>query len=149
MALYGPAFAEGHRVLLVSSVAAIIICMLSPLSAALSSVGKMWLGFVLNLAWAGAFLALSAWLIPVHGALGQAAARGHLAVALHRRAHGRLQPLAHARRPGGAVVDLRRAARWGAVALDALRLDDLLAGARTLRLDEVRGHQRSAEKDDD
>src|SRR5690348_17555424 len=55
-----------------------------------------------------------------------AAAGGHVSMAMDGRSHGLVQPVLQARPPRGLVADLRRAVHALAVALDALRLHDLL-----------------------
>src|SRR5262245_1629703 len=64
------------------------------------------------------------------GEVGESAARGHPAVPVDRRAHGVVESVLEPRNPGVTIADLGRAAFAAFVALDALRLDDLLAGAR-------------------
>jgi O-antigen/teichoic acid export membrane protein len=75
MALYGASFVPGYRVLEMTAVAAVMVAILSPLSSAISSAGKMWFGLLLNSIWAVAYLGMCFWWIPEWGALGQVAAR--------------------------------------------------------------------------
>src|SRR5262249_27124858 len=73
------------------------------------------------------------------GEVGEPATRGHATVPVDRRAHGVVQSVLEPRNPGVAVADPGRSALAALVALAALGLDDLLAGARRGRGCPVQG----------
>ncbi|MBI5549657.1 MAG: oligosaccharide flippase family protein [Deltaproteobacteria bacterium] len=69
MRSYGAEFASATTVLIVLVIAGAIAAPLSVVGNAMGGAGKMWLGFALNLAWAGALLA-TAYALRSWGALG-------------------------------------------------------------------------------
>ena len=73
MGLYGPEFAASGDVLAVVAVAVFIMAVQGPVGQLLAASGRMWLGAMMNLAWAAVFLVSAVILVPSGGgALGLA-----------------------------------------------------------------------------
>jgi O-antigen/teichoic acid export membrane protein len=70
--IYGKSFAGLSSVLIPLLVAGVFCCAATPIGEALASEERMWLGFTLNLIWAGCLLTLAHFAIPAMGARGLA-----------------------------------------------------------------------------
>lgn len=73
MRAYGTAFAPSAPVMQLLVVAAVVASLVGVIGAAMSSAGRMWAGYLLNLIWALVFLGMTA-LLAARGALGLAVA---------------------------------------------------------------------------
>jgi O-antigen/teichoic acid export membrane protein len=60
MAAYGPGFREGSSVLIVTSLTVVLSASIGVIGSAISSIGRMWHGFFLNIVWGLAFVILAA-----------------------------------------------------------------------------------------
>jgi O-antigen/teichoic acid export membrane protein len=74
MDLYGTAFRDGWPTLVAVLVTAGVMAIQAPVGQVLAASGRMWLGFLMNLGWAAAFVGLTALLVS-HGSVGVAAGR--------------------------------------------------------------------------
>lgn len=75
MATYGPGFIEEWPVLALAALVAVIVVGIAPVGQYLAAVNRMWVGLMMNFAWAIVFLLLTVVLVP-YGAIGILASFG-------------------------------------------------------------------------
>jgi O-antigen/teichoic acid export membrane protein len=75
MALYGPGFAEGWPVLVLTLLSAGVVMVQAPITDRLIATSKMWAYFLAHVIWAIVFLAGVSLMVPSHGSGGLALAR--------------------------------------------------------------------------
>ena len=75
MALYGPGFAEGWPVLVLTLLSGGILMVQAPITDRLVATSEMWAYFLAHIIWAAVFVAASYLLVPAHGSAGLALSR--------------------------------------------------------------------------
>jgi len=109
---YGRGFAGGVRVMLILMVSAPLMAVSNVIGQALASEGAMWLGFLLNVLWGAALIALS-WTLREHGAVGLAVSSlaayclhsGVAVLLAYRRLQNVSRPSGNAVCSGGVIGD--------------------------------------------